>query len=377
MRHKDNFYVIPKPDRFLKFKNLTVRHNHSMSLDHTGQGLSYEVFSVENLYAIAIKKTLLFLFCLILSKTSQASHPYHAIITEYDIGQWAYVQHESLTSNLNQILMDNYKPVLLNAGPRLPTETIFSLTRFGVIEIRDELLVLVDTSGKKGTKTEYQFRKTELYKLLKDEVKQYISYYQRHHRLVEDSIPLISRQIIDRLNQKTLKDLSDTNHTVYYSSDFASMMEKSRQLYLKSSYCEVQFVTFVANDPEDPTVGYDSILCYPNYPDDTVYLHGFMLALASDKLTQKISGLACCYNAYAFPLKEFKDPFPLAQASDASFNAMGFIRKEDVSHISKQDLDFLDFIVAYKIIQVLDERAKSDADMRNIYFKRFKIDEKR
>lgn len=297
-------------------------------------------------------------------------------VIEKDFGIWAYQQHNSICKlvydkmEAKQLASYNAKNLKEN-----PAESFNKLKEEVIVFINtnvDDPTIGIDSpvmipksenyfffkqSGEylllkpfRAQTNLLKFKKSEFMGLLNAEQKMYVELYTSASMLCLDSIPNVSRKVFTDFDAQLFHYSQKGNSVVYYNDSLKTQMSIDEKIR-KSM---VEKVVFIPSDPEDKTIGYDSVIVTPYNIRDT-NINQAIIA------TFEVNGVAVKVKAIAAGMASLQGLF------QSLLVPYGFVPVSDVQVYTKERWLVLNAVMNYKIVDRLNERSYY-YEMYNDYF---------
>lgn len=232
------------------------------------------------------------------------------ILDVYDIGSWAYSQHNSIckmlypaiesgklkpTNMTREKAMANLSetfPVFISTDPDDPTIGYDSMytspiqSHFERFITRSSAGVFVEIG--RG-RIPMEFDQT-FYTLLNAEQKNYLKMYHNEGNVELKMIPIISSQLLTKLNLKLYEEGKKPTSLLYKNDSLKS----TYNLKAKNQRGTQEVIAFISSDPKDPTMGYDTIwsIPYSESLKDTSKYQGLVFMFNQTGPTLKLEALS-------------------------------------------------------------------------------------
>jgi hypothetical protein len=101
-----------------------------------------------------------------------------------------------------------------------------------------------------------KIKRTELFELLNAGLKEYFNDYTSNFALCIDSIPLISKRLFMHYNSQLFEYSKRPDVKLYLTDSLNKVLTMEEKTFLSMD----QYMAFISTDPEDPSVGHDTII---------------------------------------------------------------------------------------------------------------------
>ena len=297
-------------------------------------------------------------------------------VIENDFGIWAYQQHNSIcklvydkieAKQLATYNAKNLKESNTESSGKLKSEAVVfiytdpedpTIGRDSTIMVPlSENYYFFKQSGEylllkpfKEKTNLLKLKKAELMAMMTTEQQMYFKLYTSGAMVCLDSIPNVSRKVFTDFNVQLFKYSQLPNSIVYTNDSLKSKM--SNDLKIRKSY--VENVVFIPTDPEDKTIGIDSVTATPYDIRDTNINQAIIATFEVNGVASKVKAISTGMSSLQGMLQSLVVPY-------------GFVAMTDAQVYTKEQWLVLNAIMNCKIIDRLNERSYY-YEMYNDYF---------
>lgn len=302
------------------------------------------------------------------------------IITTQQLGAWAMVQHNNICQKIYHAISNN-EIKSLNIKKKRLLELVNPVDSFlkGTYEDPAEFVIytidkMYDTISLDKAYYQFDFNQKDklliqftkdsevaefeasIVKLFSDEELCYWDWFKKEGVVKFEAIPNTAFQIIQSLNIKIHREyLKET--CIVYNDDSLKRRVKQTDKQLKGN---VEVIYYIQTDPDDPTIGYDSIFTSPyldniNNPNHLNAI-GYVFRIKDGQF--EILALGCGLETSSNFESTYYDWF-----------CIGYIKTPEIqslTHLEKKGLE-------YGIYFVMGERLKLRDNLMEDYLNEFKI----
>jgi hypothetical protein len=241
--------------------------------------------------------------CFSLTMQAQETFTIGTIVNEYDLGAWAMKQHDEICAIMYPAvsegklipLTDDNKPMKANGlklfhtdaavfiivdpdDPTIGYDSILSTPLFehfyAFTITPTHFKVQVEKNGKTA-----QFEKASVYKMLSKENLMYLDKYADKGLVLFNKIPSKSLDLMTSFNMKLYNESCKTESELFKTDSLLSRYSVEEKTQRSSE----EIVTFISTDPNDPTIGMDTIYLQPLNMPDTSGSQGVFYFLKGEK----------------------------------------------------------------------------------------------
>jgi hypothetical protein len=299
---------------------------------------------------------LLFFFC----KTAFTQN-ISTIVTEYDLGAWAYKQHNEICSKIYRAisasnikvysgkreairmehaleLVQETRVIFMMTDPDDPTIGRDTFTRipmdkdFYSFSFRGNYIEVIATRLKQSIYLD----SNDLYNLLNPENKLYIQKYTQNDVVLLKNIPSKSRLLLGVINIR-LFTLSRRPGVELFENDSLNSRFTEDE---KAKQGIIEIITFVSKNRDDPTIGVDSVYQKDWDFSDTLYCQALFFVLKTDNFNMEISGMGCGFHTNAYYEGEYALP---------ALTAMGYIKYGYLQQYLAGEKNMLEYCLRFSI----------------------------
>lgn len=294
---------------------------------------------------------------LFLSSNVIAQKRINTIINPEEISIWAIIQHKEIEMKLYHAIKNNTIALLKGNSTLNQTEKreVFKHTYIAFINTdQDDPTIGKDTTVvdyfqndiEKITETnanysfkfpnlsdEYSVIKSQLMKILSPENTLYLQLFKEQQSITYNNIKTVSSNLYFNLFDKLYNYSISENSKLYQTDSLTRTLSNIE----KEEKSKVEIVTFIKTDPEDSTIGMDSVY-YIKYNSkikhykNEIYCNNFF-----DLNSYKINSIACSRSYLIYGIETFPIPIGFINFKEANLtlnnNEIQFINYLNLSYI--------------------------------------------
>ncbi|MBL7838292.1 MAG: hypothetical protein JNM67_12305 [Bacteroidetes bacterium] len=288
----------------------------------------------------------------------------------YEMGAWAMTQHNSICLKIYfAIKNDKSKVINIDRATALKylggtkhdtfykkTEIIFETVytspndrAYLFLGTKDNVVSFKIDKKVPEIKIEPTFIKN-----LNEEELAYLSVFDKGGKAYFDSIPMISQKLIFDLNLRLYKEASNPSSVSYINDSLTTLLTQEQKL-TRGGF---EVVVFISTDPNDPTIGLDSVyyIPYENQINDSSRYIGINYVMSFSNLSFSIAALSSTFES---------------MRSIRSYNLFpyGYLKIDTIQTLSPSEMQFIFYLIRFSI----NDKLKTHKETLNEYLKTFGI----
>lgn len=288
----------------------------------------------------------------------------------YEMGSWAMTQHNSICSKIySAIKNDKSKVINMKRADALKhiggidSDTFY--TKLEIIIEPHPTPPIVEAYHYLSLKNNIMSFKTDKnapeiqiefasFKYLSKEEISYLNQFDIAGKAYYDSIPLTSQKRIFEINLRLYREASAISSTTYLNDSLTTRLS----LEEKPKRGGIEVVVFIQSDPNDPTIGYDSLyyIPYENQIKDSSRYIGINYVMSFSNLSFSIAALSSTFES---------------MRSIRSYNLFpyGYLKIDTIQTLSPSEMQFIFYLIRFS----MNDKLKTHKETLNEYLKTFGI----
>ncbi len=277
-----------------------------------------------------------------------------------DFGVWAYQQHNGIAKvicdniksgklvgynakNLKETPMESLgkiavqTTVFIQTDPNDPTvgrdSSYMAETsdNYFLFKISGEYILLKPF---KGSNNLLKLKRSELFALLNTEQKEYFTSYTSSFALCIDSIPKVSRRIFDNYNVELFEYSKKPTVKLFINDSMNSVWTNEE----KENLSKDEMSAFLSTDPDDPTIGRDTLILVDYNLRDTMKEQAIILMMNIENFKLHVNAISCGMERKLMGVMAYTIPFGyLPYAENAPYSATEMLVLNAVMHLKMAD----------------------------------------
>lgn len=288
----------------------------------------------------------------------------------YEMGAWAMTQHNSICLKIYNAIKNN-KSKVINIDRASALKQLGGLS-FDTFYTKLEIIIesyytppndrayLYLSINDKATSFQIDKKKPEIIiessfiKNLNDEELAYLRFFDIDGKAFFDSIPLISKKLIFDLNLQLYRESSNSLSVAYINDSLKTLLTKEQKLTRGG----LEVVVFIHTDPDDPTIGIDSVyyIPYETQIKDSLRYIGINYVLSFANSSFSISALSSTYES-------------LRSIKTYNLYPFGYLKINEIQTLTLSEINFITYLIRFS----MNDKLKTHREILNLYFNSFKI----